>query len=263
MLIGLMIFGCLMAVTASFLQWIKEKNSNVSSKIYLFLVVIGIVIASITSVLQVMDSKESENKLMNANTKLQVKLDSNIIIVTRALGEYHLKYDSAQKRIIQTIRDSIKTTVIQREQPTLIMENPNENIGEAKTQGFILTKDKKHFQYSFQSKDATSKDVFIYASLVGSNNYTDFEYMYLMNWIDGETIPKDGIISGIIERDTTYKFIVIWSRGWYRNISGQTIHFDKMDIYNNRANTIHILQGDTRKKIEKLINKKESGRKRK
>lgn len=108
MLVVLMILGCLTALGAAIVQWVKEKKSGEKHHNYtLVFVFVGTVLATITSIMQSIESEKAEAKLLASYNQLKSQSDSNSLQIIHSLAEYGIQYDNAQKRIIKLVKDSI------------------------------------------------------------------------------------------------------------------------------------------------------------
>lgn len=250
-----MILGCVTALGAAVVQWYKEKKNGDKHHNYtLFFVFIGTVLATITSIMQSIESEKSERKLINSYKELKQESDSNSIHIINSLAEYGLKYDVAQKRIEKLVKDSmriVKTTIIQPELPTITM-------GDDGHEEIELTPDKKWFRYSFVSNNATSTKINIKISSVFSNSLDSFLYGGMIK-VNKKVIAKNQGFLGKIPRDTSNcKLFIVWCRGSYWNIDKtKSFEIDETFIRNNETNVLRILTGDTRQFVINLINKAE------
>jgi hypothetical protein len=267
MLVGLMILGCLTALGAAIIQWFKEKKSGEKHHNYtLIFVFVGTVLATITSIMQSIESEKSEAKLVESYNELKSKSDSNSIQIIKSLAEYGIQYDDVQRRIVKLVKDSMrtmKTTIVQSESPTLILASENGKMG------LELMNDKLSFKYTFSSRGATSKNVNLLASFAVSNNFNVLSKLNNVNdYIhDGNasllneiTVPKDLFYSGSILRDSTiqYKFQVIWFRGTYQNNDKTNIFiYDEMVLYDYENNSSTYLVGELKNKLVNWFNTKE------
>lgn len=267
MLVVLMILGCLTALGAAIVQWIKEKKSGEKHHNYtLVFVFVGTVLATITSIMQSIESEKAEAKLLASYNQLKSQSDSNSLQIIQSLAEYGIQYDNAQKRIIKLVKDSIgnkKTVIIQAELPTLALITSDGRTG------LELASDKQSFKFTFSSKGATAKNINILASFAVSNNFNVLsklnntkDYIHDGNaaLVTEVTIPKDLYYSGTIYRDSTikYDFQVFWLRGSYQNIDKTKVFiYDEMLVFDYKANSVTYVNGELKNNLATWFNSKE------
>lgn len=114
-IIILAVLGCMVAIFASIIQWIKERRNNERHHNYtLIFVTLGTILATVNSIVQYHDSQESESDLKRAYKqidKLQhVELDSTkkILAINNVLVDLNLKLTLAQEKIIELQQQNLE-----------------------------------------------------------------------------------------------------------------------------------------------------------
>jgi hypothetical protein len=253
-----MALGAIMAICAAIVQWLKDNKRNEpnSNGIFIF-VVMGIVMACIGSILQKCDSDVSEKKALDANGRLQMTVDSTKDKIIRTLAEYGLEYDVKHNRIINILRDSIKTvnkTVINKgKPPTLAMIKLNGSLG-------LTLENNSAFTLTFLSRNATSDNVDAWISFGVSKDLKNFIHDGGKQMIKNETLVEGVEYTRRITRDSTinYRFYVFWCRGkYYGSDKTKSESFSEILIYDFAERSSATFSGEDKENTVNWFMKKE------
>lgn len=214
----LIIIGCAIAITAAFLEWLREnKTSDKKGKINLFIMVTGITLASIVSVLQKFDSDESEKRLLEANKELQTKLDSSKNEIINRLAHYGFQYNESEKRIEKLVRDSSRVIkIINGELPTLAVLTDDNSIG------LTSSEIENQILIHMKSQTAVAKHAMVLCSYAASREDTAIYYFGgNFKLADDRDYPKDRSLYTplVIDDLKNCKTIIIWVRGTYQGVN--------------------------------------------
>lgn len=215
-----------------------------------FVICCGVLIVSLPVIQYHFSEQEAKKENDEREKRIKLNYEEKTKDIIKSLANYGLKYNEAQKVIERLVRDSMRTTIIQSESPTLILSDEQGKLG-------IKQSGRNAFVYYFYSKDASSKKVNITASFIVSKDLKSFSYNGKRPLLQDRTIAKDYILSGNLERDTVsyHKYFYIWFRGTYMNNSQTvTFYFDEMLVLDNDINGASLITGDSKKELIRMIN---------
>jgi hypothetical protein len=180
---------------------------------------------------------------------LKKKYDSSTKDIIKALAQYGLKYDTAQKRIEKLVHDSLRTTP----DPVLTFDDVPIEVKSDIIKGLAFT-------IHIVSRDAASRDFNINVATCESNALSG---PYL-NGINGRLFHFDGKLS--TDQGATPTVYVIGSRfkkliffrvyGTYKSLkSDLQIRIDEVAVYNLETNSSYIVFGNTRLAVKQFLSK--------
>jgi|ERR1035437_9005628 hypothetical protein len=182
--------------------------------------------------------------------------DSSTFEIVQSLGKYKLKYDSSQKKIVNLIKDSSKTRVIEPENPTVVMG------GELNSQTLaFLDMEAGHYYYEiyFTSLNSTSRNFDIKSSIIVFDSTTNLKYIYkgqVEIFEPNAVLPKDFPIRKKFEvfSEKPFGLLGIWNRGnYYNNDLTKVFLYDEMFYYNPNTKKAYKVTGDSKKNFTKYI----------
>lgn len=184
------------------------------------------------------------------------RFDSANLATVKALAEYSLEVDSATGRIIKTLRDSAKRTIINGPEPVLeIVVSPGD---EDKLRSNHVNGNRYEVVVPLVSREANSANLNVVIHVAVSTTFIeepfDYKYSHSMNpFKNFSSVNKDGGPTYTINTDGA-NYLWLWIKGTYTRLGGKQVHaIDRLyycDVRNNRSG---LMGGNIRKIITDRI----------
>lgn len=205
--------------------------------------------------------KDDYNSSLTANQiTIKRSFDSGnsnlILILSKTIGEYKLKYDSVSNKITELIRDSSKTSIMEAETPVFELA-----IQPGKT-GIVFTKKKyPHFSIreTYVSADAASTNFKVKRYLIVADSvFNDLHKVSEEVLFDPKLVLSKNMrvaIDADFSAVKPFSSLLLWLRGTYTNRGGNKILSPNNLLYylDMNSNEIGLVQDSTKKRIIDFI----------
>jgi hypothetical protein len=191
---------------------------------------------------------------------MKSKFDTTTLLVTNTLGKYGYKLDSTNQILI-SIRDTVKTTIIEGDDPNLTLSTPPDGIGiefvEQSPNGLSA------FNIRVVSQDAGSAYFNIRSSFVIQDSeglrFSPTDNKLFLE--PTERLSKETATAKpyFVPLRPNSRLLFIWLRGTYKRLDGSgNFRIDDVYQYNVASGGNKNVTGPTRQRIIDLIKEKES-----
>lgn len=205
---------------------------------------------------------DQDNRDRIAEEKSNRRNDNTVKTITEALAKYNLEFDSANKVVINALKDSISNqkVIVSGPDPILtICENFEPGLKLIKENDLIYK-----LKINICSENASSTNFKTTTTAILSNslsNPNDYIYLGTMPTISNTLkIPTGSSIVENLEipvfNEPTDNFIFVLFKGTYSSIETNKIHeVNQLYFHNIKGKTWGVIKGETEKKVRDFISK--------